>query len=137
MSRGMFIPWIVRSHTYSAMSISCFVRVKVIERALSTFRDWSYITVMRIVAVIDVAVKVMATMEPGTGSDENTVNEPIRSIIAIGSTAIRLVVKVSVWAHRSRANVNRNLSGCHGHAAHQRNGESRESKRLPSGHNSS
>ncbi len=73
-------------------------------------------------------------MEPGAGSNEYPATEPIWPIVAIGSTVIRSIVEVPVWANRRNSNVNRNLSRCYGHTAHQRNSESSESKRFPSRH---
>jgi hypothetical protein len=92
---------------------------------------------MRIIAVIDVTIETTGAMEPGTRSNENTANEPVRPIIAIGRTAIRGIVEVSVGANRRRSNIYGNLSRCYRHAAHQRDGKSGEGKQLPSSHDSS
>jgi hypothetical protein len=120
---------------YMALSIPRLVRVKVAERMLSTLWDRSPVTVARIVAVIDVAVEAVGPMKPWTGSNENTPAEPIRPIITIGSAAIWGIVEVAIRTHRRRSNADGNLSWCYGHAAHQCDGESRESKQLPSRHN--
>jgi hypothetical protein len=134
-SGAVFMASIVTCVAYVALPIHRRVRVEVVERLLSALRHRPVVTVMRIVAIINVAVEAVMAMEPGTGSDKNSANEPIRAVIAIGSTVIRGIVKVPVRTHRRDSNVNGNLSRCHGHAAHQRNSESRESKRLPLGHN--
>jgi hypothetical protein len=116
------------------LSIPCLVRVEVGERLFPALRSRPVVTVMRIVAVVDVAVEATGAMEPGASSEEDPANEPIGPIVAIGSALIWGIVKIPVRAYRRRSNVNGNLSRYHGHAAHQRNSECRESKRLPSGH---
>src|SRR5579871_5921765 len=133
-SGAVFTTWIVACVADVALSIARLVRMEVSERLLVALRHWSVVTVVRIVAVIDVAVEAVRAVEPRASSDEYSASKPIRSIVAVRSTVIRGVVKVTVRAHGRGSDVNGNLSWCHGHAAHQCNGESKEGKRLPSGH---
>jgi hypothetical protein len=120
-----------------ASPVPSFIRVKVVERLLSALGHRSFVTVARIVAVIDVTGEASGTMEPWARPDEHPAHEKIGSIVAVGSTGIRRVVKVSVRANRLHSNANGNLTRRCRHTGHQRNSESKESKRLPSEHNSS
>jgi hypothetical protein len=120
-----------------ASPIPSFVRVEVVERLLSALGHRSFVTVARIVAVIDVTGEASGSMEPWARPDEYPTHEKIRSIVAVGGTGIRSIVKVPVRANRLHSNANGNLTRRSRHTGHQRNRESKESKRLPSEHNSS
>jgi hypothetical protein len=126
-SGAVFRARVVACGAYVALSIPCLVRVEVGECLLPVCGHWPVVTVMRIVTVIDVTVEAAGTMEPGASTDEDPADEPIRPVVAIGSTAIRGIVEVSVGTHRGYPNVDRDLSRCRGQT-HQRNSQSRESK---------
>ena len=136
ISAAVFTARTVVCGTYVALPIPRLVRVEVVECRLSALRHRSYITVVRIIAVINVAVEAMMTMEPWASADKYPANEPIGPIVAIGSAGVRCIVKVPIRTHGRHANIDRDLSWRHGHAARQCNSESRKStKQLPSGHN--
>ena len=118
-SAAAFTAAVMAGVAYVALPIPRLVGVEVIECMLAAVRQRSCVTMMRIEAVIDVAVEAVRAVEPGTRSEEHPTNEPIRSIVAIGSTAIRGVVKVSVRAHRGRSNAytDGDLSRCQGRTA--------------------
>src|ERR1700761_1748303 len=118
-----------------ALCVVGFVRVEVLEGLCSTLGERSVVTMTRVPAIIDVAVEAVRAMEPGTGPNKNSAGKPVRPIVAVRSAVIRRIVEVSIWAYRRRSNVDGNLSGCHRHAAHQRNSESRENERFPPIHN--
>src|ERR1700735_687560 len=127
-SGTVFTARIVACVSYMALPIPRLVALEVREGMRTALRHRSHIAVMGIVAVIHVAVETMISMEPGTGADEYPASKPIRPIVDIGSAAIRGIVEVPLRAHGSDSNVNRNLGWCYGHAAHQRNSESRDSE---------
>jgi hypothetical protein len=66
--KRVFPPSVMAGLTYISMSIPRFVPVEVVELLSSTLRKRSMITVARIIAVVDMAVKSMRSMEPGTRS---------------------------------------------------------------------
>jgi hypothetical protein len=66
--KGMFIPCFVTSISYVALPIASLVSLKVVEALRSTLRQWSSVTVMRVIAIVDVAEKAMRAMEPRTGT---------------------------------------------------------------------
>jgi hypothetical protein len=90
---------IVRSFAYVALSIVCLVGVEVVERPIAMLRDRSVIPVSGIVAVIDVSVEAVRTMEPGTGADKDPTNEPVGPVVAIRCAIIGRIVEVAVRAY--------------------------------------
>lgn len=137
ISRGVLIACIVRWMCHDVtMSIPSFVPVEVVERLLAFIRKRSLIPMSGVVAVIDVAGEASGTVKPGAGSDEYASYEPIGTIVPIGGTVIRGIVKVTVGADRRDSDINtdRNLSPRCGHCARQQNGQSSQSKSLPSKH---
>jgi hypothetical protein len=120
-----------------ASPVPSFVRVEVAERLLSALGHRSFVTLARIVAVIDVTGEASGSMEPWARPEEYPAHEKIGSIVAVGSTGIRSIVKVSIRANRLHSNANGNLTGRCRHTGHQRNSESKESKRFQSEHNPS
>jgi hypothetical protein len=50
-----------------------------------------------------IAVEPGRSVEPGSGADEDTAREPLRSVVSIRSTSIRIIVIISVSAGRSRS----------------------------------
>jgi hypothetical protein len=128
-SSAVFTARTVACLSYVALPIPRLVRMEVAERRLSSLRHRSNITVARIIAVINVAVEAMRTMEPWASAEEYPANKPIWTIVAIRSTGIRRIVKVPIRTHRRRSNINGDLSLGHGHTAHQCNSESKRSSK--------
>jgi len=71
-----------------ALPIPRFVPLEVVERLRATIRHRTNVTSPGIIAVVDVAVEAMRPMEPRASSDEQSSNEPIRPIVAVGGTVI-------------------------------------------------
>jgi hypothetical protein len=80
----MFTPRVVAGIAYVALTVARFVALEVVERLRPAFRHRSSVTMLRIVAVVDVAVKAARTMKPWTGSDEQPASKPVRTIVAVG-----------------------------------------------------
>ena len=114
---GALIVRFMAGGTYVALSIARFVPLEVIELTCSALREWSSVTVARVITVVDVAVKAARTMKPWTGSDEQPANKPVRAIVAVGRAVIRRVVEVPVGAHRRHSNADSDLGRCHGSSA--------------------
>ena len=60
-----------------AAPIPHLVSVEMIEGLVSAFRMWTSLAVMRIEAVINVAVEVVRTVEPRASSDEDAARKPL------------------------------------------------------------
>ena len=64
-----------------AAPIPHLVSVEMIEGLVSAFRVRTNVAVMRIKAIINVAVEVAGTVEPGADSDEHAARKPLRPIV--------------------------------------------------------
>ena len=93
-------------------AVASFVGVEVFKRSLTVSGDRPSITVAWIPAVIYVTVKTRMSMEPRSGADENAADEPVGSVVAIGSAIVRGVVEVTVGTYRWGSNAYRNLRRC-------------------------
>jgi hypothetical protein len=67
---------------------------------LAAGRIGAVVTVFGMEVVIDVALEVIGTMKPLTGSDEDTAVEPLWPVIAIGSAVIGRSIVVAVGTIR-------------------------------------
>jgi hypothetical protein len=103
--------------------IPCLISVEVVKWLRPALRYGSVITVMGIVAVIHMAVKAARAMEPWAGANEYAAREPIRSIVAVGSTIVGRVVEVPIRANRRPAHpdADSNLGLSCGDTTDQRN----------------
>jgi hypothetical protein len=109
--KAVFTTTIMARIAYMTLPIASLICVEVIKLLLSAARKRSTITVMRIIAVVDVAVKAVRTMKPGTGPNKHSSSEPIGPIVTIGSTFIGSIVEVPIGAHGRHSNVDGNLGG--------------------------
>ena len=60
---------------------------------------------MRIEAVIHVAVETRSAVEPRSCTDKYAANEPIRPVVPIRSTVIWRVVEISIWTDGRRSDI--------------------------------
>lgn len=90
---------------------------------LTTRRQMAMVAVARIVVVIYVTMKARMTMEPRTGTDEDTVAEPRWAIVAVRRAVVRSVREVSVGTDGLRSNIygERNLCGLRVGCGHEEN----------------
>ncbi len=92
-----------------AASVTHVLAMEVVESPVSPGRVRAMISVARIVAVIDVAVKLSAAMEPGTRPDKCSAIEPLGPVIAIGRAVVRSVIVIAIGAGGLRSDVDGNL----------------------------
>jgi hypothetical protein len=126
------------SVTYVASAIPRLVTLKVVETLRPALRQRSNVSVMRIKAVVDMAVKAVTAVKPGTSSNKYPANKPIGTIVTVRSTVIRSIVEVPIRAHGSHSDVytDGNLSWRHRYTAQKPSHESCESKRTDFEHDS-
>jgi hypothetical protein len=96
---GMLIARIVTGGAYVTPSVPRLVAMEVVEGCLPATRDRPAITVMRVVAVINMPKEPTRTVEPGSSSKKHSAHEPVRPVIAVRSAVVRSVVEVSVGAY--------------------------------------
>jgi hypothetical protein len=103
--KRMFTRPVMARVAHVAPPIARLVSVEVIKALRSALRQRSSVTVMRIIAVVDMAIKAVMAVKPGARSKKHPANKPIGSIVAVRSTVIGRVVEVSVRTHGSRPDV--------------------------------
>ena len=91
-------------------SIAHFIPVKVSMIAMEVpaipaARVIAAVSVMRIEAIVYMAVEIVGAAVPGAGSDEDAVVEPLRSVVAVRSATIRRVVVIPIGTSRFRSDV--------------------------------
>jgi hypothetical protein len=112
--QGVFAATIMARVAYVTLPIARLVCVEVVERRLSAARQRSNVTVMRIIAVVDVAVEAVRAVKPGASANKHPASEPIGPIVAVGSTVVWSIVEVPIGAHGGHSNVDGNLGWRHG-----------------------
>jgi hypothetical protein len=129
---GMLIARIVTRGTYVTLSIPRLVAMEVVERCLPATRQRPVITVMRVVAVIDMPEEPMRAVEPGASSNKQAADKPVRPVIAVRSAIVWSIVEVSVGAYGGWPYVyaNRNLRRTRLRTHQHGRGENRECKNL-------
>jgi hypothetical protein len=135
--KGTFVARIMARVACVASSIPRLIAVEVVERLFSAAGHGPTVAVMRIVAVINMAVESARAVEPRTGSNKYSTLIPVGPIVAVGRTIVRSIVEVSVGAPGRRPNVhaNGNLGLRTMRTAQQRNGENCESESFTKRHN--
>ena len=108
----MFAASVMTCRAYLAPSVPRLIAVETVERLATALRQRTSITMMGIKAVIHVAVKPCRSVEPWSGADKEAAREPVRSVVAVRSTAIWRVVKISVGADRRRSDTDPDLGLC-------------------------
>src|ERR1700683_205617 len=68
------------------------------------------VSVVGMEMVIDVAVKTLWTVKPGTDADEDTAAEPLRAVIAVGSAVVGWNVVIAIRTDRRRSDFDGHLS---------------------------
>ena len=117
-----------------AATVTHFVSAEVIERLVSTFGMRTGIAMVRIEAVINMAVKFAWTVEPWAGSDENAAVEPLRSVVSVWRAVVRCDVIVTVRARRLWSDIDGDLSACRARNAQRSGNQGRDGKKFPIAH---
>jgi hypothetical protein len=121
--QGAFVTRIMAGITYMALPIPRLIAVEVVELLLPAPRKRSVVAVTWVKAVVDMAVKAVMAVKPGACPNKYATVKPIGSIVAIGRTVIRSIVKVPVRAYRRHSDADSDLGLRLGQAAEQGNGE--------------
>ena len=91
------------------LPIPRLVRLEVVERLRPATRQRSRVPVMRVIAIVDVSIKSMRPVEPGSRAKEDAAHKPVRTVIAVGRAVIRRVIEITIRANRRHADADRNL----------------------------
>jgi hypothetical protein len=102
---GVFSFPFVGSVAYVASPIPRLVCLEVVKALRPALRQRSSVTVMRIKAVVDMAVKAVMAVKPGASSNKHPASKPIGSVVAVRNTVIWRIVEVPIRTHGSRPDV--------------------------------
>jgi hypothetical protein len=108
--------------------------MEMVERLLALYRKWSVVAVARIVSVVDMAIKSVRAVEPGTSPDEQPTAKPVRPVITIGCTFIGSIVEIAIGTNRWCPNADGYLRRCTRETAQHGHHERRKSKKFPNSH---
>src|SRR5579863_207334 len=135
----VFTPRFMAVVAHVASPIPRLISLEVVEALRPALRQRSNVTVMRIKAIVDMAVKAVTAVKPGTRSNKYPANKPVGPIVSVRSTVIRGVVEIPIRAHGSHSDVyaDGNLGWRHGYTTQKASHESCESKRTDFEHDSS
>jgi hypothetical protein len=113
---GVFTPRFVASVADIASPIPRLISLEVVEALRTALGDRASVTVMRIIAVVDMAVKAVRAVKPGASSKKHPANKPIGPIVAVWSTVVWGIVEVPVRTDGSYSDVyaDGNLGWRHG-----------------------
>ena len=133
---GVFTARIVAGWADVAAAIARLVAVEVVKRFSAAFGQRSAIAVMRIEAVVDMAVEVAGAAEPVTSANKHSVHKPIGPVVAVGRALIRRIVEVPIGTDRFRSKVDADgdLGRCGRHPKEQAHCEGCESEDSNFGH---
>jgi hypothetical protein len=96
-----FVPFEVRAiHTLGRLGF------------LAALRHRALVAVLRMVAVIDVALELISAMKPRAGANEDFSVKPFRTVVAGGGAVIRSDVIITIGAFRGYPDVEADLSLC-------------------------
>ena len=106
---GVFSTAIMATGSYVAFPIPRFVCVEVVESRLTAPRQRSVVAVMRVKAVVHMAVKARMAVKPRTSANKQPTDKPVGPIVAVWGAVIWGIVEVPVGANGSHSNVDGDL----------------------------
>jgi hypothetical protein len=81
-------------------------------RFVTTVWHWAVIAMLRMEAVVYVAVKIPGSMKPRASTNEDAARKPLWAVVAIRSAVVRWDVIITVGANRRDSDANVHLSLC-------------------------
>jgi hypothetical protein len=106
-----------------AVAVARLVALEVVELTGASLRQGTVVTIPRVKAIVNVAIKAGAAVKPWTGTNEHPAEKPVGAIVAIRCAVERDVIKVAVGANGSHSDADGNLRRPQGCTTEQRSGE--------------
>ncbi len=94
--RAATVTW--RRH-HMAAAVTGLIRLEMIKCLRTACGQRAPVPMMRVEAVIHVAMETRRAVEPRTYTDKYAGVKPIRPVVPIWSTVIRGVIEISIWAN--------------------------------------
>jgi hypothetical protein len=82
--------------------------------SLACMRISTMVAVIRVVVIIDRALKVFRTVKPWPGTDKDAVGKPFRAVITVGSATVRRGIIVTIRTSRRYTDADADLGLCRG-----------------------
>ena len=95
---------IVAGRADMPLAIAGLIALEVVERLRSPRGQRAMVAVVRVKAIVYVAVKAMMTMKPGTGSNEEPSDKPVGAIVSIRCTVVGRIVEIPIGTGRRHSN---------------------------------
>jgi hypothetical protein len=133
-SGGVFAAPVMAGVAYMAMPILRLVGMEMTKRLLASYRHWSVVAVVGVVAVVDMAIKSVRAVEPGASPDEQSTSKPVRPIVTIGCTIIGSIVEIAIGTNRWCPNADGHLRRCTGETAQHGRSEGGKNKKFQNSH---
>jgi len=100
-----------------ASPIARLVAMEVVELLFAAPRQRSSVPMVGIVAVVDMAVEFVGTVEPAASANEHPAIKPIGTVVAVRCAVVWRVVEVPIGAHGLHSNTERDLGWRHARTA--------------------
>jgi hypothetical protein len=119
-----------------AATVTGFISLEMIKCLRTTSGQRALVSMMRIEAVIHVAMETRRAVKPRSGSDKYAVNKKIRSVVSIRSTAIWRVIEIPIWTDGRNPDIHAysDLGMCGLDKTKRREYDGRQNNWLPEGH---
>src|ERR1700739_4424335 len=118
-ARGYTLGFLAMPSACVAAPITHLISVEMIKGLVSTFRVWTNVAVMRIETVINVALEVVRTVEPRTGSEEHPTAEPLGPVGPVWGAVVWGGIVVPIRAIRCCSDIDGDLCMCRARNAQQ------------------
>ena len=117
-----------------AAPITHLVSAEVIKGLVSTFRMWTFVAVMWIETVINVAVEIVGAVEPRPDTHEHAAAEPLGPVVPVWRTAVWGDIVVAIRANRFCSDIDRDLRRCRARNAQQSRNQDGNCKKFQIAH---
>jgi hypothetical protein len=109
-SRNVFTTALMSRRSNVALAIACFVGVKVGKGVFAAVRHGTDITVVGIKPIVYMSIEAPGSMKPWACPNKSAADEPVRSVVAVGSAVVGGGVKISIGAFGRQADTSGDLS---------------------------
>jgi len=117
-----------------AAPITHLVSMEVIKGLVSTVRMWTFVAVMWIETVINVAVEVVGAVEPRADTHEHAAAEPLGPVVPVWRAAVWGDIVVAIRANRFCSDIDRDLRRCRARNAQQSRNQDGNCKKFQIAH---
>jgi len=119
--QGVFAATVMAGVAYVPAPVPRLIAVEVVELHCSAFRHRPSVSVVRVIAVVHVAIESATAVKPWTGSQEHSTSKPVGPVVPVRGAIVGCIVEIPIRAYRRHSNFDANLSRPLGWNAEQGN----------------